>query len=221
VSDIVLNANAVAEVITYVAPGFLVRLGYRARYPGPDTPSGEVLIISVVASLPLVAAAHLILPGAHNATQLGYVAFLLGAGVVVGYLAAFVRGRRWVKAVLAKIDYRIQPEGTMYAQLLRHMRDEATITVERKDGRLTWGCPRNGPQHKDDGIAELYLAYPKEPNDDGEWVSVGAGVIVPLAEVSAIYLSEDPTDAPAERAAIAGTVARHAGSASARDMPSG
>ncbi len=34
-SDVVLNANDVAQVVTYVAPGFMARLGYRSRYPGP------------------------------------------------------------------------------------------------------------------------------------------------------------------------------------------
>jgi len=198
VSDVVVDANTVAQLITYVAPGFLARLGYRARYPGPDTPPGEVLIISVVTSLPLVAVVRALLPGSHTPTQVGYVALLLGLGLILGYGLAFIRGRRWTKAALAKIDYRIQPEGTMYAALLRHVRDESTVTVERKDGRLIWGCPRGGPQHKDDGVAELYLVYPKEPDAAGIWKSVGAGVIVPLAEVSAIYLSEDPTRAPVE-----------------------
>lgn len=197
-SDVVLSANDVAQVVTYVAPGFMARLGYRARYPGPDTPAGEVLIVSVVASLPLVAFARWVLPGTPKPTAVGYVAFLLALGFILGYFVAFLRGRDWVKNLLALLDYRIEPEGTIYAGLLRHMSDDATVTVERKDGRLIWGAPRRGPQHKDDGVAELYLVYPKEPGDDGGWVSMGAGVIVPLIEVSAIYLSEDPTDAPAE-----------------------
>jgi hypothetical protein len=197
-SDVVFNANDVAQVITYVAPRFMTRLGYRARYPGPDSPPGEVLIVSVVASLPLVAFVRWVLPGPQHATVVGYVACLLAAGLILGYLIAFIRGRERTKDVLAKLDYRIQPEGTIYAGLLRHMGDDATVTVERKDGRLVWGCPRRGPQHKDDGVAEIYLVYPKELGDDGQRVSLGAGVIVPLTEISAVYLSEDPTGAPPE-----------------------
>jgi hypothetical protein len=198
VSGVVLDANAVAQVITYVAPGFMARLGYRARYPGPDTPPGEVLIISVVTSLPLVAFVRWVLPGTQKATEVGYVACLLALGLLLGYFIAFIRGRERTKNLLAILDYHIQPEGTIYAGLLRHMGDDATVTVERKDGRLIWGCPRRGPQHKGDGVAELYLVYPKELGENGERVSLGAGVIVPLTEVSAIYLSEDPTGAPAE-----------------------
>jgi hypothetical protein len=197
-SDVVFNANDVAQVITYVAPGFMARLGYRARYPGPDSPPGEVLIVSVVTSLPLVAFIRWVLPGTQTATNVGYVACLLAAGLVLGYFIAFIRGRDLTKGLLAKIDYRTQPEGTIYAGLLRHMSNDATVTVERKDGRLIWGCPRRGPQHKDDGVAELYLVYPKELDENGERVSLGAGAIIPLTEVSTIYLSEDPTGAPVE-----------------------
>jgi hypothetical protein len=176
----------------------MARLGYRARYPGPDSPPGEVLIVSVVTSLPLVAFIRWVLPGTQTATNVGYVACLLAAGLVLGYFIAFIRGRDLTKGLLAKIDYRTQPEGTIYAGLLRHMSNDATVTVERKDGRLIWGCPRRGPQHKDDGVAELYLVYPKELDENGERVSLGAGAIIPLTEVSTIYLSEDPTGAPVE-----------------------
>jgi len=152
----------------------------------------------VAASLPLVAFTRWVLPGSHKATQVGYVAFLLVLGFVLGYALAFVRGRRRTKTLLAKFGYRIEPEGTIYAQLLRPMSDEGSVVIELKDGRRLWGCPRSGPQYKDDGINELYLAYPQAQDDDGEWASVGEGVIVPLAEVSTICLSEDPTDAPAQ-----------------------
>jgi hypothetical protein len=196
VADVVLDANAVGQVITYVAPGFLARAGYRARYPAPDRPPGEVLIVSVVASLPLVALLGALLPGEQQASQLGYVALLLGLGLTLGYITALVRGRPRTKKLLGKIDYRSEPEGSIYSQTLRHMSDEGTVVIELKDGRRIWGCPRNGPQSKDDGIAELYLTYPKAEGGDGEWVDAGAGLIVPLAEVSTIVLDEEPTGAP-------------------------
>lgn len=195
-ANIVLDADAVGQLIAYVAPGFLARLGYRARYPGPDRPAGEVLIISVVVSLPLVALVTALLPGDHQATQFDYVSLLLALGLVVGYIAALLRGWSWIKLLFGKLGYRIDPEGTIYAQTLKHMSDEGAVVVELKDGRRLWGCPRSGPQNKEDGIAELYLTYPHAQGEDGGWPSVGAGIIVPLAEVSTIALSEEPTGAP-------------------------
>jgi hypothetical protein len=195
-ADIVFDANAVGQVVTYVAPGFLARVGYRARYPGSETAPGEVLIISVVASLPLVAGVSALLPGKQRPTELGYVLFLLGAALALGYLAALLRGWKPMRRALGSLGYRIEPEGTIYAQTLKHMSDDAGVLVELKDGRRVWGAPRSGPDSKDDGIAELYLVYPEVMGDDGDWHRAGAGVIVPLAEVNSITLSEEPTHAP-------------------------
>jgi hypothetical protein len=75
-----------------------------------------------------------------------------------------------------------------------HLAADASITVELKDGRKVSGTPRNGPQSKDDGINELYLTHPCALAN-GQWHPVGAGLIVPLAEVASIVLSEEPTGA--------------------------
>lgn len=195
-ASIVLDANAVGQVVTYVAPGALTLLGYRACYPRPDRPAGEALILSVVLSLPLVALVTALLPGDQKATQLGYVTLLLALGWLVGYVAAQLHGRRLVQKVLAKLGYRLQPEGSIYAQTLKHMSPGGEVLVELKDGRRILGCPRNGPQYKDDGINELYLVYPKAQGENGGWEPIGAGFIVPLSEVCTITLSEEPTGAP-------------------------
>lgn len=196
-ADIVLDATAVADVVTYVAPGFLAYTGYRLRYPGATRDAGEVLIISVVASLPLVALVMALLPGAQKPSQLGYVAILLAFSLVLGYLSALVRGTGAAKVVLGHLGYRMEPEGSIYSQTLRHLPADAAVLVEFKDGRRITGCPRNGPQHKDDGINELYLVYPMARDDAGNLVDIGGeGIIIPLSEVSNIILSVDPTDAP-------------------------
>jgi hypothetical protein len=197
VASVVVDAAAVGQVVTYVAPGFLARLGYRARYPGPDQPAGEVLIVSVVLSLPLVALVTALMPGEQTATQLGYVALLLGLALAVGYAAALIRGRPKVKDVLAKAGYTLDPEGTIYAQTLKHLSESATVTVELKDGRRISGCPRSGPQSKDDGVNELYLVYAEALDENGEWQSLGGpAAIIPLSEVASVVLSEEPTGAP-------------------------
>jgi hypothetical protein len=95
----------------------------------------------------------------------------------------------------------MEPEGSIYAQTLRHLPDDAPVLVEFKDGRRITGCPRNGPQHKDDGISELYLVYPQARDDDGKLVDIGGeGIIIPLSEVSNIILSADPTGAVSDEA---------------------
>jgi hypothetical protein len=198
VGEVVINASAVGQLVTFVAPGFLARVGYRARFPGPDRPAGEVLIIAVVISLPLVALINAALPGAQKPSQLGYVSLLMAVAFIGGYLSAVLRGRQNVKSVMAKLGYRLEPPGSIYSHTLRELSDDAYVIVELKDGRRISGMPRNGPQHKDDGINELYLTYPEAEGGADEWLPVGEGLIVPLGEVSSIALAEEPTGAAGE-----------------------
>jgi len=206
VADVVLDADAVAHVVTFVAPGYLAYFGYRARYPSPDRPARESLVLSVVLSLPLVALAGALLPGRQQPTQFGYVVLLIALALAGGYGAALLRGGARTKRVLAFFGYRLQPEGTIYAQTLNHMSEEGPVTVELKNGTRFSGCPRNGPQSKEDGINELYLVYAQAQDDGGQWQSIGGpAVIVPLSEISHIVLSEEPTGAPAEESAAPAT----------------
>lgn len=197
IASVVLDGDAVGQVVTYVAPGFVALLGYRARYPRPDRPASETLIISVAASLPLVALVGALLPGQQQATQLGYVALLLATGFLAGYCAAALRGTQWAKQFLATaFDFRLEPNGSIYSQTLAHMSAQATVLIELKDGRQVSGCPRNGPQSEGDGINELYLLYPEVPDlEDATSTPIPGteGIIVPISEISYIALSEDPT----------------------------
>jgi len=141
VADVALTADQVGQVVTYVAPGFVALLGYRARFPRPDRPPGEVLIVSAVLSLPLVAIASL-LPGNQRPTQLGYVALLVLGSGALGYLVAWLRGTEWARSGLARVlDYRQEPEGSIYAQTLKKLPPDSPVTVEFKDGRLVSGTP--------------------------------------------------------------------------------
>jgi len=197
-ADFVLDATQVGDVVTYIAPGFFAQLGYRARYPTGDTSPGEQLIVSVVLSLPLVALVNALINGAHDPMDVGYVLALTAGSFVLGYVMAVLRGLDRVKAVLAFFGYRIQPEGSIYSQVLKRVSPEAAVVVELKTGLKLSGTPRIGPEHDGDGIHELYLTHPEANVDGDDWTPVGAGLIVPVAEVLHISLSEDPTGAPVE-----------------------
>jgi hypothetical protein len=81
----------------------------------------------------------------------------------------------------------------MHAQTLKHMKPDARVVIELKDGRRVVGVPRRGPESQDDGIDELYLVYPQASDAQGVQQYVGEGIIIPLAEISNIVLEEDPT----------------------------
>lgn len=194
-SDIALSATDVAEIVTYVAPGYLAYTGFRMRYPRPERSSGHTLILSVVFSLPLVAVAHWVTHGEHTPTQIGYVMALLGGAAVIGYLLALLRSTRFSGWLLRRIGYRMLPDGSIYAATLSQMSDAGMVQLELKDGRRILGYPRIGPQYREDGIDELYILRPEASDGNSEMAAMDnvEGVIVPLSEVSSITLNEDPT----------------------------
>jgi hypothetical protein len=136
-------------LVTYIAPGFVARAAWRARYPAAETPAGETLVVSAVMSLPLVALVQALIPGRQEPEELGYVAALLGVAAVVGYAGAYLRGRRFIRELLALVGYQLDPAGSIYSQTLALMGKDESVVLELQDGRRIWGSPRKGPQHKD------------------------------------------------------------------------
>lgn len=195
-ADIVVNAAAVGQVVTYVASGFLARAGYRWRFPGRDKPPGEVLLVSVVLSLPLVALFG-IWPGEQLASQAEYVASLLLTSLALGYGAARLRDCSRVRGLLERGGHYGQPEESLWAQTLGCLSEDALVTVELKNGKRVAGVPRQMPLTKDDVVQELYLIAPQARGSDGGWVAMGAGLVIPLTEVLHVSLSEEPTGAEA------------------------
>ncbi len=194
--DIPLTADDVGRIVIFIAPGFLARFAYRARFPARERPTAEVVVLSVVTSLPFVALATEVV-GSSKPTDPGYVAVLLGSALFVGYALAILRGLKWMRDRLGGLKLSSQPEGSVYAQTLLYLPEDAPITVEFKDTRKLSGTPRLGPMLKEEGIEELYLTHPAWLQDDGTWLegtqAIGAGIIVRLEEVHNIALSEDPT----------------------------
>lgn len=196
----VLTADQVAQVVSFIAPGFVARIAYAGRFQRREPQQFSLLVSSVVLSLPLVAAATALARwlgvSYTKVTDLGYVLLLFGLSFAVGWSAALLRARRPVRQVLARLGLSYQPEGSIYAQTLLALPPEAVVTVECSDGRKISGTPRIGPGPADGGIAELYLTNPAWwDRARGRWVTEGAGgaVIVPLANVHSVTLDRDAT----------------------------
>lgn len=178
----------------YVAPGFFARAGYRARFPGPSAAAADVLLVSIVLSLPFVALADALSIGRTDPTALPYVVSLLGPAVMSGYLFALARAwtpaRRW----LARLGLRYQPDSSMWALTLMNLDAGERITVERTDGSGLQGDVRAGPMAPGDGFDELMLSHAAWRQPDGTWKAAGEEhVILPLREVRSITLPRDPT----------------------------
>jgi hypothetical protein len=194
----VLTGQQVAQVVSYIAPGFLARTAYLARFPRREPQQFTLLVWAVVISLPLVAVtarlARIIRIDPANVTAVSYVALLLGLSLFAGYIAAMVRGSRLARLTLGRIGLVYQPEQSIYAQTLLGLPPDAVVTISFTDGRKLSGTPRLGPGGTQEDIAELYLTHPAWWNESSnEWVETGAGggVIAPLRNVHSITLDRD------------------------------
>lgn len=163
------------SILLYVAPGFFARLSYQAR---SRSESGDLyaLVVSVAASVPVVAAGHALASWwsvSTAPTSIAYVAMLLSIAVVVGYLAAFVRDREFVRGGLRRIGLPYGPEATVIERTIFKMPVDAEVNVLFKDGRIASGIPTKGTNPADQGdTRELYLAWPRWWSEGGEsWVN--------------------------------------------------
>ncbi|MEA2282433.1 MAG: hypothetical protein QOK21_3040 [Solirubrobacteraceae bacterium] len=206
-ADVALSATDVGNVLTYVAPGFFSYGAYRARLQQSRPEATHLLVVSVAASLPLVALGNQLAEAfgvARRPTQWQYVACLLVVAVAAGYVAASARSLRITRQSMRRLGLMWAPEASVYARTLAPLKG-ANVVVLFKDNRRLNGSVLVWPSSPDDGTNELYLTRPAWWSAKRKtWVTDGAGegVIVNLDEVVTISLSQDPlaSDRPAEPA---------------------
>ena len=188
------------SVLLFVAPGFFARLSYQARFPQRESGDLYALVVSVAASVPIVALGHFCAEKASistNPTNIGYVVILLGIAVLAGYFIGLLRDWSRTRHLLGDLGLPYEPEATMMERTVFRMPDDGLVTVVFKDGRTAYGSPTFGTGYVEDGEArELYLAWPRwwdeESGDWSEDVEHLAGVVVNLDEVAAVELSKSP-----------------------------
>jgi predicted permease len=191
------TSEEVARILTYVAPGFFARVGYTARFPQREQQHFYALVVSVAASVPLVAMGNAIANAIgidHDPTDAAYIALLLAPAIVVGYLAAAVRGSERTRRFLRRLSIPFEPEATIYEQTLLKLPYDAQVTILFKDGRTLAGYPAKGPGIGDDEPRELYITSARWWDSKGnKWEGQAPGAIVNLEEVVSILMSADPT----------------------------
>lgn len=194
----IVSAVEVGRIVSYIAPGFVARAAYAARFARPEASQFATLVSSVVLSLPLVALANGLADLVNldrSVAELGYVALLLSVSVLAGYLYGAARGSAGVRSAMRMLRLAYQPDASIYAQTLLALPPDAPVTVAFKDGRKLSGTPKLGPGRDTDGVTELYLTHPAWWHESSGWIEKGAGgaVIVPLSEIQTLTLDRDPT----------------------------
>jgi len=194
----VLTATEVANVLTFVAPGFFALAAYQYEFPRRPRERFEALVVAVATSVPLVALTELIrgwLDVERDPLGAGYVGLLLGVSLLAGYVAAQLRGRKTARRLLRKLGVRREPEDSPFLRAVRGLSDpDAQVTVTFKDGSILAGTPSFWTSDPD-RPRELFLTYSRwfDP-DAGTWTDRRdqGGVLVGLDEVWSIEFDATP-----------------------------
>jgi hypothetical protein len=194
----VLTATEVANVLTFVAPGFFSLTAYRYEFPRSARERFGALTVCVAISVPLVASAELIrgwIGVERDPLGPAYVTLLLIVSSLAGYGVARLRGWRRARRLLGRLGLRQEPEDSPFLRVVRSLSDpEAQMTVTFKDGSVLAGTPSFWTSDPD-AAREVFLThtrwFDKEAQAWGVQRNMG-GVLVRLDEVWAIELDRDP-----------------------------
>ena len=197
--DITVSLDAVANVVTFIAPGYFIIQIYSLIYAKKDREFSRLLIESIVYSLPIVTGANIIwehifgqLPVSH--LNIGYASLVLIAAVASGATAAYLRTRWPVKNIANALGISAPQEDFVKTQLLRVQKNDSSksaVTVQLKSGAIFSGTAERF-SHYHHGSPSYYffsnLAWFNEKTR--KWDVRSGGVMVRGDEIEYIETSE-------------------------------
>lgn len=145
-----ISIQDIVNIVTLVAPGYFALKTYSIIYNKPEKEFSQLILLSAIFSLPLVAAYSLIF-GIHYGVDaslkhsLGVIVF----AVVVGFIWARVRRLQLVRRLTRTLRLPVPEEDFLKLQFAKLSKDEYVI-VKLKNGELFFGKPRGASKYYDD-----------------------------------------------------------------------
>lgn len=142
--EVSVTLQDVANIITYIAPGYFAVKTYGIIYCKPDKDTAQLVILSVVYSLPLVAAYNWLFHlGKVSTTRSSYALGLVGFSVAIGLVFATVRRFALVRKV-AKFAHLPDPDEDFLRVEFGKLAPDQPVTVKLRDsGSFFSGTPQH------------------------------------------------------------------------------
>lgn len=186
----VITLQDAANIVTYVAPGYVAVQIYAAVYAKSDKDFSKLLIESVVVSFVLVTLANWLwsalgqkIPVVTNAT---YAFTLLLMAVLGGVFFAYLRVRWPLKNLADSAGFNPPSEDFIRSEFTQ-LKGSDSVTVTLKNGEIFSGTPKRGSTHIRDLPREYYFNniawYDKTKN---VWDTRPGGLIIALKEIAYI-----------------------------------
>jgi hypothetical protein len=151
-----ISVQDVANIITLVAPGYFALKTYSIIYNKSGKEFSQVVLLSAIFSLPIVAAYSLVV-GIHDvSTDIRYSLGLMAFSVVVGFTFARVRRMKPVRRLLRAMRFPAPEEDFLKLQFSKLSKNEAVL-VKLKNGEIFFGTPQGASKYGADGERRYFF----------------------------------------------------------------
>jgi hypothetical protein len=191
----VVSLQDVANIVTFIAPGYFAMQVYSLTYAKKDRDFSRLLIESVIYSLPIVTLVNIFWEKVlrqHTVSNLNieYALVILSVAILSGALVTFLRMQWPVRNIAARMGLGSPDEDFVKTQLLRiNSKDSKknSVTVTLKSGVVFSGTTDRLSRYDRDGLKYYYFAnLAWFTKDTGTWDEREGGIIVERSEIEYI-----------------------------------
>lgn len=191
----VVSLQDVANIVSFVAPGYFAIQVYSLIYAKKDRDFPRLVIESVIFSLPLVTLSNimwekLLQQPPVTSLNIAYATLLLGIAVLSGALATLLR-KKWPLKDLALLFGIGSPSGDFVKTQLERIDvndpNNSSVTVSLKNGSIFSGTADRISRYSHDG--PLYYCFSNLAwfnSETDKWEEQGGGIIVERNEIDYI-----------------------------------
>jgi hypothetical protein len=186
-----VTLESVANIVTFVAPGYFAARAYGVLYAKADKELSRVLVESVLFSLPIIGAYDylydLVWPGnLPSTTTAKYALPLVIVSILVGFLFAYLRRTAPVRKLATQLNLPGPHEDFVQTQF-RKLESNEPVTVTLRDESVFSGTPQGGSVYRNGQPRHYFFNnvawYNKEKN---EWEEREGSIMLDISDVSYI-----------------------------------
>jgi hypothetical protein len=181
--EAVISVQDIANIITLVAPGYFALKTYSIIYAKAEKDFSQIVLLSAVFSLPIVAAYSLLF-GLHDvSTDIRYALGLMAFSIVIGFVCARLRRMKPVRRLLRALRFPAAEEDFLKLQFSKLPKMEG-VTVKLKNGEMFFGTPQGASKYHADGERRYFFNnvawFVKKTK---KWEPRPGSIIIALAEI--------------------------------------
>lgn len=193
----VVTLQDVANIVTFIAPGYFAIQVYSLIYTKKDRNFSQLLIESVVYSLPIITLVNIIWENVLGQTfisslNIAYALLALIVAIGVGLAATFLRSRWPIRTIATKFGFGSPEEDFVKTQLLRidvKNRNRSVVTVQLKSGAVFSGTIDRLSRYQHNGPNYYYFVHLAWFNENtNQWDERSGGIIVERSEIEYIEM---------------------------------